>query len=361
MAKNILYIVYSLEIGGLERVVLDLANNLPANDYNTHICCINKAGDLSTQYNYQDRLFVINNKGRINLKSVKAINDIVHSHSIDLIHSHNFAGLLYGYPVAKYRRIPIVHTEHGFIKKHDKEILNIIEKHMSRTVNKYVCVSKQLADTIHDIFIPDDSKITIIYNGITLRLRKETHRSDMSSEIKIGSIGRLTHIKNYELLIKSFSKLVKEYPSIRLEIVGDGEIYQDLLTLIDNLSLKDKVSLPGFRLNVDQCLENMDIFVLPSFSEGHSISLLEALSKNLICIASDVGGNPEIIANGMNGYTFESNNLEELTERLSYSIENINTEEMEYIRKNGFETIRTRFSLEAMLENYNKLYTEILR
>ena len=361
MKANILHIVYSLEIGGLERVVLDLTNNLPADEYTTYICCINKLGELSNDFLYQDRLINLGNRGRINFRSIKAIIDAVNKHSIDIIHSHNFAGLLYGYLAAKIKRIPIVHTEHGFIKKHDRSILNIIEKLMSNSVDEYVCVSRQLAQTIHKLFIADYSKISVIYNGISINPGNTFSRDPSRGEIRIGSVGRLNYIKNYELLIKSFSELSKRYHSIKLEIVGDGELYQDLSDQIVKYSLNDRISLPGFRMDVDQCLENMDIFVLPSFSEGHSISLLEAMSKSVVCIASNVGGNPEIIEDGINGYLFESNNLEGLTKAISYVIDNIDSEEMANIRKSSSDTVRTKFSVDAMLSNYIKLYNKFLQ
>lgn len=360
MKTSVMHLVYSLEIGGLERVVIHLANNLPPDRYISHICCINTAGDLSTEFNFKDRFHTLGNQGRINLKSLRKLWKTVNGNSIDILHAHNYPGLLYGLPIAKLFRIPLIYTKHGFLKKQDNLALNLIERQFSHAVDNYVCVSKQLKDTIKSNFNVKESKLSIIYNGIPIN-SSPIDSNNNPEEIVIGSIGRLTQIKNYELLLKSFSILIKTYPFIRLVIFGDGERYDKLTDLSTELQLDNKVSFPGFSFDVDKSLDEIDIYVLPSFTEGHSISLLEAMNKHRICIASRVGGNPEIITDGSNGYLFESNNLEELTNKIAYAIEKFSSEEMISIRERGHETIRTQYSLEAMLNNYAMLYSQFIR
>lgn len=361
MKRKIMYIVYSLEIGGLERVVINLANNLDRNTYVPYICCIARGGDLVDSFDYQDKLSIIGNEGRINWKSVKKIHDIVRKQSINLIHSHNFPGLLYGFLPSKIARVPIVHTLHGHSPSYSSRFLKPVEKITSRSVDRYVCVSNRLKEFVRTSLGVPDGKMHVIYNGIPESRECGTGGNRARPEIKIGSVGRLTGIKNYELLIRAFAKIQKRFTNCRLEFVGGGEKYDDLANLARKLSIEQKVRLHGFQLDIDRFLREFDIFVLPSFSEGHSISILEALNLKKICIVSAVGGNTEIIEDGVNGFLFDSDDLNGLIEKLTYVLEHLGSVEIGNVRENAIDTIKSRFSLDLMVRNYEELYRGILR
>ena len=145
MKSRILYLARSLEIGGLERVITLLANNLDKERFESYICCIAVAGEMAETLERKDRLFVIGNTGRINIHSIRYISHLIKELSIDLVHSHEFSGLLYGYPAARSRRIPIVHTKHGYGGiDQEKKLIAWIGKRFSRSASEYVCVSGEL-------------------------------------------------------------------------------------------------------------------------------------------------------------------------------------------------------------------------
>lgn len=359
MVKKILHVVYSLEVGGLERIVVHLANNIDRAKYETFIYCISKVGDLASFLDDRENLFVIGNIGRINCRSVKSIHDIVRKRSIDIIHSHNFPGLLYSFLPAKINRVPLVHTLHGYVESEERRKFALVEKVISRSIERYVCVSNQLLELVRERFRINEKKLSLVYNGIPLPDSSAELRDRKDAEIVIGSVGRLTLVKNYALLINAFSRLLERYPRCRLELVGSGEQGDALMRLVRSLHIEDRVVMRGYRTNVADFVRHFDIFVLPSFNEGHSISLLEALSMKKVCVVSAVGGNVEIIENSINGFLFESNNVDDLLDTLIHVIQNLHGQDMDNVRSRALETLESKFSLDAMLRNYEEIYDSL--
>ncbi len=361
MKQRILHVVYSLEIGGLERVVITLANRIDKKLYETSICCITCEGELSTYLDDRSRLTVIGHEGRVNIRSLWRVCRTAQKNGIDLIHSHNLPGMLYGFPAARLCGIPIVHTQHGRTLREESALSNAIEKILSRSVTRYVCVSGQLRGDVRSGVGVDEKKLAVIYNGIEVAGGGALPSVSAGNGGVIGSVGRLTPIKNYELLIRAFSPIHARFPRWRLELVGGGESYDGIARLAEELSISRSAVLHGYKLDVAKYLGAFDIFVLPSFSEGHSISLLEALSLEKVCIVSRVGGNPEIIEEGVNGFLFDPHRLDELVEKITYVIERVDSPEIRKIRKKGRETVLSKFSSDTMLAMYDRLYRKVLR
>ena len=110
MARRILHIVYSLEIGGLERVVVALANRIDPGAFESSICCITREGDLSTYVRVRSRLYCVEHEGRVNIHALREVHRIARDSGADVIHSHNLPCLLYGFPAAKLCRVPLLQT-----------------------------------------------------------------------------------------------------------------------------------------------------------------------------------------------------------------------------------------------------------
>jgi len=360
MKYSILHVVYSLEIGGLERVVVSLANRLDREAFQPSVCCIRRSGELAGNLAEPDRLSVIAHEGRYSADAAWRLYRLARDGRVDLIHSHNLPGLLYGFAAAKLRRLPLVHTQHGLILREDSALLNLVERRMSRSVDAYVCVSRQLEEEVRRRIRVRPDRLSVVYNGVELPEGGGPGRRGDRSTVVIGSVGRLAAVKNYDLLVRAFAKVLARFPNCRLELVGDGETRGELEGRIGELSLGGRVTLHGAQADVPRYLDRFDVFVLPSFSEGHSISLLEAFSRGAVCLASNVGGNGEIIEDGVNGFLFRSNDLDDLTGALVRIIERLDSPEMDRVRARGKETVRSRFSVDAMLSSYESLYRRLL-
>lgn len=189
----------------------------------------------------------------------------------------------------------------------------------------------------------------VIYNGIETPefLERELARRFFERKIKIslkdrfliGSIGRLDYSKNYEFLIKIFPEILKVKPETILIIIGEGQERKKLERLIEKLNLKEKIFLIGEIKDASKYLRGFDLFVLPSRYEGLAITLIETLFAQIPVLASNVGGNEEIVGKEC---VFELNHKKEFLEKLKEP----------KIPKTPLEI----FKIERMLGNYLKLY-----
>lgn len=192
-------------------------------------------------------------------------------------------------------------------------------------------------------------KGVVIYNGIPKPefLEKEQARKffedslkiDLREKFIIGSIGRLDYAKNYEFLIKVFVQILNIKENSLLIIIGDGPEKNKLTKLIQKLNLQEKVFLLGEIKNASKYLKGFDLFVLPSRYEGLSITLIEALFAEIPVLASDVGGNKEIIGEEN---VYQLNSKDDFLEKLKSC-------KASFSRENNF-------SLEKMISNYLDLF-----
>lgn len=359
--KRILMVTYSLDFGGLERVVVNLANALDPRLYQAYVCCIAHGGSLAASLARSDMLFVLGNEGRINYRSCRDLYRIMRRLSIDVVHTHNTAGLLYSFAPAKLCRTPIIHTNHGYVfTEREHRAVEFLEALLSRHVDRYVCVSEHLKTHVAHVYRLRAAAIAVIYNGITVPDPRASVSARDGRGIVIGSVGNLRAIKNYQLLISAFAEIARRYPGCRLELVGEGEEHDRLVNLCATLGIERDVHFVGHAADPYVYLKQFDIFVLPSLSEGISMSILEALALKRICLASDVGGNPEIIRDGANGFLFKSNDAEQLVLKLEELIRNLHDPSLDRVREMGRATVEQRFSLDAMVSSYGALYDAVV-
>ena len=251
-----------------------------------------------------------------------------------------------------------LHTfESGRIKK-------IIEKLSSRIADAYIVVSSALKEFCVKNFSIPRQKIWVIRNGVNLNLTlsspEELRKSLRLKEnnMVIGTIARLHREKGIDLLIRAFQALAKEFPELRLVIVGDGEERENLEALSKNLRLEDKIIFTGFQETPERYLEVFEIFALPSRIEAMPITVLQAMSLGRAIVATKVGGIPELIEDNQEGLLVEAEDQFLLTRAISRLVKDQN------LRKKLGEKAKARaikeFGLEKMLSSYRELYLRYL-
>lgn len=194
-------------------------------------------------------------------------------------------------------------------------------KKILKKVDRIIAVSSAVREDISKYGLNKD-KIVVIHNGVDTKVFKPTKpvfkEQYEDSDNLLIFVGRIIEQKGLDHLIDAMPHILKEYPSTKLLIVGKGKIKPRLIKKVKKIGLNDKIIFPGF---IDEELmpnlySSADVFVLPSLWEVLPIALLEALSCGAPLLASDAGGNPEIVENGRNGFIFEKKNNEELIEKL---------------------------------------------
>lgn len=361
-AVKIVQIVPALEIGGLERVVINLAEKINSKNYNVVICCLEGKGDLRAEAERKGIRVISADKrpGKDFLLPLR-LASILKNENARIVHTHNSGPLLYGTLAAKIAQIPVViNTKHG----RERRVKNNL---ICRLNDRIVTISEDAKKELLKVVKLRIDKVEVIYNGIDER--SYSKGKNTISEIKkglkiahsdlvVGTIGRLSPEKDHFTLLLAFSELSRASDNVKLIVVGDGLLRRDLEAKCSELGIKDKVKFLGFRDDIAEMLSIFDVFVLSSVTEGISLTLLEAMAAGKTVVATNVGGNPEVVEDGVTGFLVPPQNPEKLAETINNLLKNRGLSQK--MGEAGRNHIKENFTLERMVKEYETLYERLL-
>jgi len=314
---------------------------------------------------HQVKTYIIEKKGFLGIQYIKSFLKIIDREKIDLIHLNTLT------PFCKYagiagfiKRIPIVWfvRENPLISRSKR-----LKFWLKKVSSKIVFVDK---DTMNKLMDKDElKKVELVYNGVDTSYFKPEKSELLIKSFKIepenkliGYIGLITERKGIEYLIKAFEKVKQEYKRCKLIIIGsykkeDEFYYKKLLELIKTLNLKNEIYLTGNIWDIKDAINNLDIVVLPSLEERCSRVLLESISCAKPVVASNVGGNPEIIENGLNGLIVPPEDNDELAKAILKFL--TNEKLAEEMGKNGRLIAEKYFDININIQKIKRIYIEL--
>ncbi len=368
----IVHIIFRLAVGGLENGVVNIINRMPENHYRHAVISITDATDFKHRITRKDvEVYCLHKKPGRDITYLFRLWKLLKRINPDVVHSRNLAALettivtsLMG---IKYR----IHSEHGWGVKDDNLKSNlkylIYRRLMSKFVHRYIGLSKNIETMlIENIKVPKH-KVRQVYNGVDSEKFINKAKQDADSifpnsfisndSILIGTVGRMDPVKDQRLLLEAFIKLLDHYPDanrLRLMMIGDGEMMPQLEKIVAQHGLEQQVWLAGSKDQVHKYMQHLDIFCLPSKNEGISNTILEAMACSLPVVATDVGGNGELIINNKTGKLVPAEDPEALAAALT---EYVNDSDMRvqhgYMGRNR---VLEKFSLDSMVQNYMSIY-----
>ncbi len=376
----IVHVIYHLGVGGLENGLINLINHIPPDRYRHAIVCLKGYSDFRRRIIRDDVEIVALNKREgkdFNLyidlfKTFRRLKpDIVHTRSLAAIEGQVIAAVA----GARAR----VHGEHGrdmFDLYGKNRKYNLLRKVIRPLVTQFIAVSKDLENWLVGTVGAAHFRVSQIYNGVdSQRFFPRNANSFAAGRIGvppegffagdtfvIGSAGRMADVKNFPCLVQAFLMLLKEEPSarqrLRLLIIGDGITRAKCIEMLREAGAETLGWFPGERADIPDLMRTMDLFVLPSLGEGISNTILEAMSTGLPVIATRVGGNAELVKEGVTGMLIPPDAPAALTAAiLSYY------RHPELIASHGAaarEQIQAGFSMKAMTEGYLRVYDQVL-
>jgi len=286
----------------------------------------------------------------------------------DILHIHSFRAAVWGRPIARLARVPIViysvHNKWGnkihyfFDRLSSKFGDGIIP--FSFAVKKFL--TEESGINPHRVMSPvyigiDIDKFKVRNINQSRQVRTELGIDD-SNDV-IGFVGALSDQKGLIYLIDAFQRLYHEFPHLKCLLIGEGNLEEKLKTKVRNLGLQEQILFLGQRHDIPLMLNLMDIFVLPSLWEGLPQVVLEAMAARVPVVATDVDGTPEIITHGFNGLLVPSCDSRELADALKTLLYDSHLRSK--LSGRGYETVCKRFSLERMVSNFDRLYKRFLR
>lgn len=305
---RVMFVTPCFGYGGLERVMLDIISGLDRSRFTPSFCTL-LAPDVEMFRKLEDLdipCTVIDKGEGISWSLVLKLARLLRRERIDLVNSHDIGATLYAAPAARLAGIDaVVHTDHSQILTKTR-LLPVYRWILQHLVADSVTVSYDLEEYLAGKMRVDRGRIVTIPNGIDVtRFRNSADDPGLREELGIpdrakviGSIGRLTEQKGMEYLINAFGDISKRYPDAFLVIVGDGELRASLEERAVKNNIDGKVLFTGIRDDIPRMLGMFDIFVLPSLWEGQPITIMEAMASGRPIVATDVGGNGEILRSG---------------------------------------------------------------
>ncbi|UCG91008.1 MAG: glycosyltransferase [candidate division WOR-3 bacterium] len=352
---KILIIVNTLQYGGAERQAVVDANALADAGYQVTVG-YNEKGALLNLLSKSVKRHMIESKNVI-VASVLLFRHLLYNR-YDIIHSHMFWAERVSAMPGKLTGHTVIFNEHGlglWRKWYHIITMKIISRFADRIIaschaNRTVRLQREKLDS---------KKVVTIYNSCnTTRSTADSPDFFQKGRIfTIGFVGRFSPVKRLGMFIDVAERLKHIIPDFRIVLVGDGEERRSIEEEIAKKNLTKYFHFPGFILNIEQYYKSFDVFLLPSRIEGLSIALLEAGAFGIPAIAFNVGGNSEIIQDGITGYLIPDNDIHRLVEKIVYLYENHDKRDLlglaaqDYITKTFSESRR----LSALQNIYNNL------
>lgn len=349
--NNILHISRTMDIGGAERIVYQLSTDLKDEFDSVHVASTGGLweSELANQGIQHHKILDIDSKNPLTiLKLLYTIRQIIKNNEITIVHTHHRMAAFYIRLLNfVYPKLTHVYTAHNVFK--DKLPLYRFALKNAKSIAVGEAVNKNLKE---DVGITDSR---VIYNGVVFKETDDQVDEIISySGIKIGCIARLSEQKGLIYLIEAMSLLTVK--DIRLFIVGDGELRNELENKVKELHLQDSVTFLGYRKDIVECINSFDFLVSSSLFEGLALNVIEAFMNGKTMVATDIPGINEVVTDE-NGILVPAKNpgaLAGAIDRLATDVPLRNR-----LAFHAKKTYEEKYSYPMFLENYRALYREI--
>ena len=289
--------------------------------------------------------------------------------SFDLIHSHGYFADICSSPSSHFLKIKHISTCHGFIATDNKlKLYNLIDKLVLKYCDKVIAVSEGIKNELLKSHIKEN-RIEVMQNAVStcftqdqiICIRAEIRKNlgIRSCEHVIGYLGRLSEEKGLPYLIEAFAVLFHSSLPVKLLLVGDGPEKSAIEEMCRSKGIGKGVIFAGFQTEVEKWLAALDVFVLPSLTEGTPMALLEAMAMQVVVAASNVGGVPKVVNNGLNGLLFPPGQSLPIQNAIEELLKNSNLRNK--LAKNGYETVRSKYNVKDWCYKIEQCYTDTLK
>ena len=358
-ASLVVHLIYRLDFGGLETLMVDCVNRMPRDKYRHAIVCLTGYTAFAEKITSPGvELYALNKAPGLGLGTHAALFKLLRRLRPAILHTYNLSAIEYNFTAA-LAGVPIrVHAEHGrdagdpqgLNAKH-----NLLRRLMSPFIDRYVPVSGDLERWLESVVGIAPAKVGLIANGVdTVHFRPG---ASGPGQFVVGTVGRLQDVKNQAGLVDAFAALkamLPAQPQARLVIVGDGPLRAQLEAKVVQAGLADAVTLTGARNDIADLMRGFSVFALSSIAEGTPVTLLEAMACALPVVSTAVGGIPELVQDGVTGTLVPPGDVAALASALARYAADPGLAARHGAA--GRERIENHYSVSAMVQAYVALY-----
>ncbi|MGB5745825.1 MAG: glycosyltransferase [Desulfobacterales bacterium] len=364
--RKVLHIVEDLGIGGLERVVESIALGLDKKKYEVQVWCLSRGGAIAEALAKEGMMIkVLGMSSYHHPIQVLKLAKLLWLSKIDIVHTHGYFGGIFGRLAAIIARTPSifahVHTSYFGFKKRNI----FVDKILSYFTNKIISVSGATKEFVCNFEGINAQKVCVIYNGAdpkkSPKKKKAMDRNTFGfskEDFVIVTVASLVKNKGHRVIINAIQRVLKKNSSIKLLIVGDGPLKNELEDFVIDSRLGSHIRFAGLREDVFPLLNLADLFILATIErEGLGVSIIEAMSAGLPVIGTSIGGIPELIENQINGLLVAPGDPYELAvaiERLASD-----KDQRRNLATQGKKKYEQKFTAVNMVKQIELLYEEL--
>ncbi len=352
---RICHVSLTLLTGGLERLLVEFARQHDSTAFDLEFVVLsNELGPPAEEIQALGYPVHVLPPGK-GLRRLRALWRFFNERRIDLVHTHNAAPHLHAtLPARLSHASAVVHTRHGREGSHSWKA-RWWWRRMGRLADRVVAISHDVERLCEMQGRVPREKLSCIWNGIDLA--RFPYRGPAAANMAI-TVGRQSAVKNLDSLLRAINLASAEVPDLRLMLVGDGEETPRLEAEARGMGLLDRTRFLGARKDVPELLAQAGFYVCSSHTEGLSLSLAEAMAVGLPVIATDVGGNGEVVKNGVTGILVPPDD----SQALAAAIVNMCQQPQAWkaMGEAGRRRVEEHFSIRGMITAYESLYRELL-
>jgi len=371
-SMKIMHIIDSGGLYGAEVMLLELMSGQKKLGLEPFLCSMGNPGQADKEIERQARnrglkVVCLRTRAGLNPFAMYQLLATARSNAADILHSHGYKGnILVGCIPGRLRRIPLVCTVHGWTNTvaHSKlAVYEWLDRKMLRYKDAVIVVNKLMLEDARLISAQiASSKLHVVNNGIDRVCHTVDKSDDAMSLINhftregfvIGAIGRLSREKGFEYLLVAVAELYRSGYNIRLVIIGDGPLNDDLHDLVTRLEIDPIVLFTGYLANASAYLDCLDMLVISSLSEGLPITLLEAMRAHVPVVSTRVGGIPDVISDGVSGTLVPPGDASALRDGIKLLIEDSGLRNTLTLRANA--RFMENHTSEKMARDYLAIY-----
>ena len=360
---HVVHVVHALKAGGLENGLVNLINRMPVAAFRHSIVCMTDYDDFAKRIQRDDvAIYCLHKKAGKDPAWYWRAWKLFRQLSPDIVHTRNLATIEAQWVAFLAGVNGRVHGEHGW-DMYDLAGTNakyrLLRKLVKPYIKRFIALSGELEDYLLNRIGVEPAKLYRICNGVdTARFKALDRSARPESPVVIGTIGRMQEVKDPLNLVEAYLQVRSKMDiPVRLHMIGDGPLHAEVLQRLEQAGVKDDCWIAGHRDDIPACLEAMDIFALPSRAEGISNTILEAMAAGLPVVATDVGGNAELVTEQTARLVPPENSMALADALLFYVMDSQGRCEA---GNKARQRCLDQFSLDAMVAKYQALYQSLL-
>jgi len=359
---TVLHLVHSLEPGGMENGVCNIAQGLAPRGVTTHVACLERRGAFADRLPVPQNVHVLGKSKGFSLRATFNLWRTFRRLRPNVIHTHNLGPLVYASLANFFGRRRIVHGEHSQLAPWELEPRRLQQRHkLYRRCAAIHTVSAAQLDELHRLGF-SHPHLVAIPNGVNTGRFTPEGKSEARAQfglpadaLAIGLVGRFGPYKRHDALLRAFTELAPRFPQARLVFVGGGGSEESRIRELATASnFRDRIHLLGFQPDPAPCYRALDLLAIPSTNEGMSNAALEAMASGVAVLANTGCGHEQMITQGRDGLIADLSSDRALAQQLGEML--ATPERLVDMGQQARITVTSRFSLQAMLDAYQQLY-----